>query len=387
MKRLIDFEIAMADVDRAAGFYRSLSAGRSSGGNGRNMDTCTCKLVIPENRTSRTVQNVRSRRNFLASTGAAAASALLGPFSRGIIAQQPDNRGATLAGIVQHARTAAASSKFTVEKLRGNISVLIDNLGGNIAVLHGKDGKMLVDAGLAGSRQQISAALAGLGTDPVRCLVNTHWHFDHTDGNEWLHDAGATIIAHENVRKRMSEATHVTLWDFTFVASPAKALPIFTLLAEGAKNGSAAAMLYLNGMAVRLEIHPPAHTDGDISIEFTNADVVHLGDLWWNGLYPFIDYDTGGNINGVIRTVESILSRVTAKTLIIPGHGPVGNRSGLREFRDMLITVRDRVAALRKQGKSVEEVVAAKPTAEFDSRWGTSLVSGALFSRLVYAGV
>src|SRR5688572_16146 len=166
------------------------------------------------------MKDVCSRRAFLASTGVAATAALVGPFSRRIVAQESGTPGAPLAGIVQRARTAAATSKFTVEKLRGNISVLKDNLGGNIVVLHGKDGKMLVDAGLAGSRQQISEALTGLSADPVRYLVNTHWHFDHTDGNEWLHDAGATIIAHENVRKRMSEATRVAPWDFTFAASP-----------------------------------------------------------------------------------------------------------------------------------------------------------------------
>ncbi|HMJ92186.1 MAG TPA: MBL fold metallo-hydrolase [Candidatus Acidoferrum sp.] len=321
-----------------------------------------------------------SRRAFLASTGVAATAALLGPFSRRLFAQQPGPSGAPLAGIVQKARTAAATSKFTVEKLRGNITLLSDDLGGNIAVLHGKDGKVLVDAGLAGSRRQITEALAGISADPVRYIVNTHWHFDHTDGNEWLRDGGATIIAHENVRKRMSEATRVALWDFTFAASPAKALPAFTLRTAGA-------VLHLNGTPIRVDTYQPAHTDGDASVEFTDADVIHLGDLWWNGRYPFIDYDTGGSINGTIRAIEANLAKVTDKTLIIPGHGSVGDKSQLGEFRDMLVTVRDRVAALKKQGRSLEETVAAKPTDSFDAKWGTSLVDGVLFTRLVFAGV
>jgi glyoxylase-like metal-dependent hydrolase (beta-lactamase superfamily II) len=276
---------------------------------------------------------------------------------------------------------------MTVEKLRGNVIVLNDDLGGNIAVLHGKDGQLLVDTGLAGSRQKIIETLAGISAAPIRHVVNTHWHFDHTDGNEWLRDAGATIIAHENVRKRMSVSTRVDLWDFTFPPSAASALPTFTLRTPGAKDATAGAMLYLNGTTVRLDTYRPAHTDGDTSVEFTDADVIHLGDLWWNGRYPFIDYGTGGSINGTIRAVEANLARVTDRTIIIPGHGPVGGKSELREFRDMLVTVRDRVAALKKQGESLDEVVAAKPTSPYDAQWGKSLLDGPLFTRLVYAGV
>ena len=259
--------------------------------------------------------NALSRRTFLASGGAAAIAALLGP--RHLFAREASaGSGAPLASLVTRARKGAETAKITVEKLRGNISVLIGS-GGNIAVLHGRDGKLLVDAGLTGSRPQITEALAGISSDPVRHVVNTHWHFDHTDGNEWLHEAGATIIAHENVRKRMSETSRVDPWDFTSPPSPAAALPAFTLRTAGAKDGTAGAMFYLNGTTVRLDPYPLAHTDGDTVVEFTDADVIHLGDLWWNGRYPFIDYNNGGGINGVKN-----LARVPTRPSSSPATGP-----------------------------------------------------------------
>ena len=326
-----------------------------------------------------------SRRAFLASSGAAAIAALLGP--RQLFARESSaGSRAPLAGLVARARKEAETAKITVEKLRGNISILISS-GGNIAVLHGKDGKLLVDAGLAGSRSQITEALASISTDPVRHVVNTHWHFDHTDGNEWLHEAGATIIAHENVRKRMSETSRVDPWDFTAPPSPAAALPAFTLRIAGAKDGTAGATFSLNGTTVRLDPYQPAHTDGDTVVEFTDANVIHLGDLWWNSRYPFIDYNNGGSVNGVIRATEANLARVTDKTIIVPGHGSVGTRADLAEFRDMLVTVRDKVVALKARGMSLEEVVAAKPTARYDAKWGQFVFTPDLFTGLIYAGV
>jgi glyoxylase-like metal-dependent hydrolase (beta-lactamase superfamily II) len=333
------------------------------------------------------IPNARiSRRRFLASTGLAATAGWVVP--RPLLAQQTSAGSGVpaLRGIVDLARKNARTAKLTVETLRGNVSVLINEVGGNIGVLHGREGTLLVDTGVAGSREPITEAVARVSADPVKYVVNTHWHFDHTDGNEWLNQAGATIIAHENVRKRMSEATRVGPWDHTFPPSPATALPAVMLRAAGTQNGTSGAKLHLNGTSISLDTFLPAHTDGDASVEFGDADVLHLGDLWWNGRFPFIDYDTGGSINGTIRAIESSLARVSAKTLIIPGHGPVGGKSQLSEFRDMLVAVRDKVAILKKQGKSADEVVAEKPTTAYDAAWGASLVDGALFTRLVYAG-
>src|SRR6266436_6806800 len=193
-------------------------------------------------------------------------------------------------------RNAAATAKITIQKLRGNVSV-IEGSGGNIAVLTGSDGKVLVDAGITASRPRIAEALDSLSADPVKHLINSHWHFDHTDGNEWLHSVGAEITAHENTRKHLSVTTRVEDWNFTFPPAPNGALPTKVFEKD--------LKLDLNGTMFRLEYYPPAHTDSDIFIEFTDADIIHVADTFWNGHFPFIDYSTGGSIDGMIRASEA----------------------------------------------------------------------------------
>lgn len=273
-------------------------------------------------------------------------------------------------------RGEAATAKISVQKLRGNVSVL-EGSGGNIAVLTGADGKLLVDAGI--TRPGIESALAGLSSDPVKHLINSHWHFDHTDGNEWLHSVGAEITAHVNTRKHLSKTTRVDMWNFTFPPAPKGALPTKVFEKD--------LKLALNSEELVLQHYGPAHTDSDVSVLFSNADILHVADTWWNGYFPFIDANTGGSIDGMIRATESNLARVTDKTLIIPGHGPVGNKPQLVEFRDMLVSIRERVAALKKQGRTVDEVVASKPTAAYDEKWGGFVIDGGTFTKLVYAGV
>jgi glyoxylase-like metal-dependent hydrolase (beta-lactamase superfamily II) len=256
---------------------------------------------------------------------------------------------------------------------------MLEGSGGNIGVLAGRDGKVLVDAGITASRPRITEALESLSADPVRHLINSHWHFDHTDGNEWLHSIGAEITAHENTRKHLSVTTRVEDWNFTFPPAPPGALP--TKLFDSEQT------LHLNGSTVALKKYSPAHTDSDISVEFTDADIVHVADTFWNGHFPFIDYSTGGSIDGMIRAAETNVAKVTDKTIVIPGHGPIGNKSQLTEFRDMLVSVREKVADLKNQGKSLDEVVAAKPTANYDAKWGGFVIDGNFFTKLVYAGV
>jgi glyoxylase-like metal-dependent hydrolase (beta-lactamase superfamily II) len=275
-------------------------------------------------------------------------------------------------------RNAAATAKITVTKLRGNVSVL-EGSGGNIVVLTGRDGKLLVDAGITASRPRITEALASLSDDPVKHLINTHWHFDHTDGNEWLHSIGAEITAHENTRKHLSVTTRVEDWNFTFPPATAGALPTKLFNSEQT--------LHLNAATLALKCYPPAHTDSDISVHFTDADIIDVADTLWNGHFPFIDYSTGGGIDGMIRAAEANVAKVTDKTIVIPGHGRIGNKSQLVEFRDMLVSVRDKVSTLKREGKSLEEVVAAKPTADYDAKWGGFVIDGNFFTRLVYAGV
>ena len=309
-----------------------------------------------------------SRRKFVASASLAWAAAYLAPGAA--VAADPED------GLVQSSRQAAAAAKIVVQTLRENVSVL-EGSGGNIAVLNGREGKLLVDAGM--SKANVLAALDGIGRGPLHYLVNTHWHYDHTDGNAWMHEAGATIVAHENTRKRMSAETRVEGWNFTFPPSPPGALP--EVVFRGATT------LHFNSVGIVLEPYAPAHTDGDIRVTFNDLGVVHLGDTWWNGHYPFIDYSTGGSLNGMIRAAEENVDAVTDKTTIIPGHGPVGERKQLTEFRDLLRSARDAVAALKRQGKSADEAVAAKPMAKYDAKWGTFFISPEVFTRLVYAGV
>ncbi len=275
-------------------------------------------------------------------------------------------------------RKAAATATINVTKLRNNISVL-EGSGGNIAVLTGPDGKLLIEAGITASRPRISAALASLGPEPITNLINTHWHFDHTDGNEWLRSEGAEITAHENTLKHLSVDTRVEGWAWTFPASPPAALPTKTF-----RNTHT---VHLNGNTIFLEHYLPAHTDSDISVEFLDADIIHTGDTWWNGVYPFTDYSTGGSIEGVIRALETNISKVTDKTIIIPGHGPVGNKAQLIECRDMMLTVRDRVAALKRQGYSYKQVLAAAPTDAYDAKWGKWVIDTQTFIAQVYNGV
>ena len=273
-------------------------------------------------------------------------------------------------------RNAAATAKITVHKLRGNVSVL-EGSGGNITVLTAHDGKVLVDAGI--SRRQVEEALAGLSDDPVKHIINSHWPFDHTDGNEWLHSVGAEITAYENTRKHLSVTIRVEDWNFTFPPAPAGALPTNVITADET--------LHFNGTTLALKCYGPAHTDSDISVEFQEANVIEVADTFWNGVYPFIDYSTGGNIDGMIRAAEANVANTKYETIVIPGHGPIGNKSQLIAFRDMLIAIREKVTDLKKQGKSLDEALAAKPTAVYDAKWGEFIIDGNFFTRLVYAGV
>ena len=208
-----------------------------------------------------------SRRSLFAMAGLSAGATLLA--RRPLFAKEE--------GIVPTMVNAAAKAKITVHPVRRNISVL-EGSGGNIAVLTGADGKLLVEAGFAVSRPGISNALASINADPIKHLINTHWHTDHTDGNAWLHAAGAEITAHENTRKRLSVATRVEGWSWTFPAVPAGALPVKVFATDYE--------IRRNNTRITMKYYGPAHTDSDVWVHFTDADVVHVGDTWWNGSTP-----------------------------------------------------------------------------------------------------
>ena len=316
---------------------------------------------------NRLAKNV-SRRQFLISSGVAVAAAYLVPPR--LFAQE---------GLVPIALKASATAKITVQALRRNISVLLGP-GGNIAVLTGADGKLLVDAEIVTAQSNVATALASVNADPIKQLINTHWHFDHTGGNEWLHQAGASILAHENTRKRLSVDTRVEGWVYTFPAAPAGAIPTTVFQDEHT--------VHANGSTLALKYYGPAHTDSDISVHFTEADVLHVGDTFWNRNYPFIDYSTGGSIDGQIRAAEANLAKVSATTLVIPGHGAITTgKADLTLFRDVLTEAREKVAKLKKQGRTLDEVIAAKPTAAYDAEWGQGFQTPKTFLGWVYQGV
>jgi glyoxylase-like metal-dependent hydrolase (beta-lactamase superfamily II) len=318
-------------------------------------------------------KNLLSRRHFcLCCLGGAAFAATGGWLT-------PREAFAEARGLVSLIKDSAAVSPIVTHRLRNNISVL-EGSGGNIAVLTGPDGKVLIDAGIGVSRPQLTKALADLGSEPITHLVNTHWHFDHADGNDWLHSLGAKIIAQENTRKHLSEVQRVEDWDYNFLALPTGGIPSEVFAKEH--------NLKLNGASIGLKYYGPAHTDSDISVTFSEANVVHVGDTFWNGIYPFIDYSTGGSIDGAIAAADANLAATNDDTIVISGHGkPVCNKADLKEFRDMLVAVRDNVATLKKQGRSRDETVAAKPTAAFDAKWGQFVIDAGFFTRLVYEGV
>jgi len=273
---------------------------------------------------------------------------------------------------------AAATDPVTVQRLRGGVSMLAGS-GGNIGVLVVPQGKLMVDCGIAVSQSKIEHALAGLGPQPLRYAINTHWHWDHTDGNAWVRRTGATLIADRLAVARLTQTNRIVEWGHTFTPIAAAELPDQPI--TGDKT------LRFGDETVLIRHYRPGHTDGDISVTFQHANILQTGDTFWNGVYPFIDYVTGGSIDGAIRAANTNIALADARTIVIPGHGPVGNRAALIAFRDMLVAVRTKVAVLKQQGRSLAKVQAAHPTAGFDAKWGRSVINGTLFTALVYRGV
>jgi len=247
--------------------------------------------------------------------------------------------------------------------------------GGNIGVSVGSDGVILIDDQFAPLSDKIKAAVAALG-GPIRFLLNTHWHFDHTGGNENFAKSGVVIVAHENVRRRMSVEQFISALNRREPPSPVAALPVVTF--------TDAITFYLNGDSINVFHVAAAHTDGDAVIWFRKANVMHMGDTFFNGRYPLIDLSSGGSIDGMVAAADRVLALVDANTKIIPGHGPLADRAALQVYRAMLATVRDRVRQAVAAGQTLAQVQAAKPTAEFDAVWGNGRITPALFVEIVY---
>lgn len=267
------------------------------------------------------------------------------------------------------------SGPIQVTKVSGNVSML-SGAGGNIGILTGSEGKLIVDSGVATSSAGVLQAISQIDGQALKYLVNTHWHFDHTDGNASFHAAGAAIVAHQKTRERLSTPQFMDVLKMRFPAAPAAAWPTRTLTDEFT--------LYHGGEEVALQSVKPAHTDTDLFVHFKQADVIHAGDILFNGNYPLIDYSTGGNINGYLDAMTMILATAKDSTKIIPGHGPLASKTDLASAHDVLAKIRDRVATAKSSGKTLPETIASKPSAEFDEKWGKGLIGPDAIVTLVY---
>jgi cyclase len=327
--------------------------------------------------TTQTVST--SRRMFLRSTGVLTGGVLVSRYlpdplldtvaASGVQAPPQDPA-------VEKVRAQMGSAPIETTKLADGL-VMLSGPGGNVVVLFGREGKVVVDSFVQPAWSRLKSTLDGLDGSPLKTLIDTHWHFDHSDNNANFRSAGAGILAHENTKKRLSEPHDVL--GMHFEPSPAEALPTDTFADRRTVT--------LNSEQIILAHVPPAHTDTDILVHFSNGNVLHMGDLFFNGRYPFIDASTRGNINGMISAADRALQMANDKTKIVPGHGPLGDRVVLQRYRTVLATIRDRVRTQKAKGATIEQVQAAKPTAEFDAQWGKGMMGPNDFVALVYAGV
>jgi cyclase len=253
---------------------------------------------------------------------------------------------------------------------------MLEGLGGNIGLSVGKDDAFLIDDQYAPLSAKIKAAVATVTPKPVRFVVNTHWHFDHVGGNEALAGSGAIIFAHENTRRRMSSDQFIAAMNRKVPASPTAALPVITF--------SDTITFYTNDDTVRTFHVANAHTDGDAIIFFRKANVIHMGDTFFNGRYPLIDLSSGGSLVGMIAAANQGLAMTNADTRFIPGHGPLATRADLVRYRDMLVATRDRVGKLIAEHRTLKEILDAKPLADLDAQWGTGNIKSDQFLTIVY---
>lgn len=251
---------------------------------------------------------------------------------------------------------------LTIQRLSETVWVLIGN-GGNIGVSAGPDGVFIVDDQYEGDGEKITAAVATLSDQPIDYVLNTHWHFDHAGSNDYFGHAGSTIIAHDKVRRRLQSGGYLSAVDYDVPPAAPEALPVITF--------DDSMSLHLNGEEVHFLHVTSAHTDGDGIVWFKESNIVHMGDTFLSGIYPSFDVDSGGSIDGTITTAETVLAFINDETRIIPGHGPVTDMAELMVWRDMIVVLRDRIADMKRDGKTLEEVIAANPMADYDDHWNT----------------
>lgn len=261
-------------------------------------------------------------------------------------------------------------------QLAEGLHVVASGAGGNMALCVAEQGLLLVDTDYRALNEKLRAAIAGVSDKPVRVVVDTHWHFDHVEGNEAFARAGALIVAHENVRAKMAEARRIGIIDREVPASPPEALPAVTFRER--------LTLHWGGEEIELLHCPGAHTDGDTVVRFKRANVIHTGDIFFSAGYPFIEALGGGNVDGVIAAVKAILELCDEKTRIIPGHGPLARKQDLAVYGEMLAGVRAAVAKEMAAGKDLPAVIEARPTAPYDEKWGRRAFPPEKFVEIVW---
>ncbi len=268
-------------------------------------------------------------------------------------------------------------SKVEIETIEVASSVhMLVGSGGNIGVSSGSDGILVIDDQYAPLTEKILAAIKAISDRPVDFVVNTHWHGDHTGGNENVGKAGAVIVAHRNVRARMSTEQFSSFFNRTTPPSPPGALPVVTFTED--------VSFHFNGDELHVFHVEPAHTDGDSVVHWRSTNLFHMGDLFFNGGYPYIDLGSGGSADGIIAAVNRVLELANDESKIIPGHGELSNKKELTAYRDMMVEVRSRISEHVTAGKSLEQVLAAKPTQDLDAQWGTGFIKGNQITEFVY---
>lgn len=271
---------------------------------------------------------------------------------------------------------AQDTARFSVQLVAPGIHMLVEPSGGNVGLSVGPDGVFMIDDHLKAMSARLLEAVRSITPHPVRMLINTHFHYDHAGGNEPLGEAGAIILAHDNVRRRLNADQLYEAFNFTQKRTAPPGLPVITFASD--------VTLHLNGDEIHAFHVPTAHTDGDAVVYFRNANVIHTGDVFFNGTYPFIDLSRGGSIDGMVSAVNRLVDLATEDTKLIPGHGPLADRAALVRYRDALIGTRDAVRAAMAGNRTLEQVKAAKPTAPWDEQWGAGFVRPDAYVETLY---
>jgi cyclase len=280
--------------------------------------------------------------------------------------------------VIQRATEQFENSPLKTTSLGQGLYVFSGD-GGNVTAIVDDGSTLLIDSGIASRSSELNDSVFKATMRPVTRLINTHWHFDHTGGNVYFGSGGVTIIAQQNVKKQLSSVHDVPFVGLRDGHYPEQAIPTVTY--------SSTMALRQGSQRLTLANYGPAHTDGDTIIYIAPANVVVVGDIFSKAFYPIIDLTSGGSIDGMILSVDRILAQTDERTKVVPGHGPLATRADLQAYRDMLAQVRQRVQKLIAAGKTMDEVVAAAPTKDFDAKWGSGYVTPDVFTKIVFSSL